>query len=257
MNKEKFLDKLSWIEIIGVLIISVWIASINHYKVHYEKAEPLSYEEASDRDLEGLAAGYPSGEDIPIAKSIEEIKENEFCTIEVSREDITSTRYFKIKSVSEAGDSYSKVGRNHFGRHVDESYGLDFSFGGDIFYYTRQFGWNLDETSYGEWCSVKLESGESVYAFVDLKLLDIPTDEKIKLPIGVLEKRGQKQALVDQCDKYGVLEENAYWYLDMVGKWEDTEVGDINPIGRAIAFFVIASIACCCLEFYIRKHRKE
>lgn len=250
MDKEKFLDKLALIEVIVILIVVIWIASINHYKSYYEEEDPLGYEEACDVYT---AAGYPPGEDIPVAKSVEDIIENKYCTIEVSEKDIMPTRYFEIKDASEAGDSYSKVGRNHFGRHVDESYGLDFSFGGDIFYYTRQFGWNLDETSYGEWCSVKLESGESVYVFVDLKLLDIPTDEKIKLPIGVLEKRGQKQALVDQCDKYGVLEGNAYWYLDMVGDWEDTEVGDLNPVMRAIVFFGIASVLACCLELVIKK----
>lgn len=252
MDKEKFLDKLALIEVIVILIVAIWIASINHYKSYYEEEEPLGYEEACDVYT---AAGYPPGEDIPVAKSVEDIIENKYCTIEVSEKDIMPTRYFEIKDASEAGDSYSKVGRNHFGRHVDESYGLDFSFGGDIFYYTRQFGWNLDETSYGEWCSVKLESGESVYVFVDLKLLDIPTDEKIKLPIGVLEKRGQKQAMVDQCDKYGVLEGNAYWYLDMVGKWEYTEVGDLNPVMRAIVFFGIASVLACCLELLIKKSR--
>lgn len=250
MDKEKFLDKLALIEVIVILIVVIWIASINHYKSYYKEEDPLGYEEACDVYT---AAGYPPGEDIPVAKSVEDIIENKYCTIEVSEKDIMPTRYFEIKDASEAGDSYSKVGRNHFGRHVDESYGLDFSFGGDIFYYTRQFGWNLDETSYGEWCSVKLESGESVYVFVDLKLLDIPTDEKIKLPIGVLEKRGQKQALVDQCDKYGVLEGNAYWYLDMVGDWEDTEVGDLNPVMRAIVFFGIASVLACCLELVIKK----
>lgn len=251
MDQEKFLKILAKIEIFLVLIISIWIASINHYKVHYEKAEPLSYEEACEEYSYGQAAGYPPGEDIPVAKSVADIKENEYCTIEVSKEDITSIRLFRIKDAGEAGDSYSKVGRNHVGRHVDDVYGTDFSLGGNIFYSIRQFAWNIWETSYGEWCAVKLESGESIYIFVDLKLLDIPSNEKIKLPIGILTKRGQKQILYDQCEEYGVLEENAYWYVDMVGDWEDTEVGDLNPIWRAIGFFVIASVAACCLELCI------
>lgn len=256
MNKEKITNILAWIDIIIILFISLWIASSNHYKVHYEKAESLSYEEACEEYPSGQAAGYPPGEDIPLAKSVEDIKKNEYCTIEVSKEDITSIRLFRIKDASEAGDSYTHVGRNHIGRQVDDVYGTNFSLGGDIFYSIRQFVWNIWETSYGEWCAVELESGESVYVFVDLKLLNIPTDEKIKLPIGVLEKRGQKQALVDQCDKYGVLEGNAYWYLDMVGDWEDTEVGDLNPVMRAIAFFGIASVLACCLELVIKKSVK-
>ena len=254
MDKEKFLDIFAWVGVIGTLIIAIWIASINHYKVHYEMAEPLSYEEACEDYLVGEATGYPPGEDIPVAKSVEDIKENEYCTIEVSKEDITSIRYFRIKEGSEAGHFYSKVGRKHIGRDVDAEYGLPFNLAGDIFYYSRQFDWNLAEASYGEWCAVKLESGESVYIFVDLKLLDIPSNEKIKLPIGTLTKSGQLQMLVDQCDEYGVSKENAYWYVDMVGDWEDTEVGDLDPVMRAIGFFAVAFVAVAGLELYIRKH---
>lgn len=45
MDKEKFFDIFSSVGVIGILVIAIWIASINHYKVHYEKTEPLSYEE--------------------------------------------------------------------------------------------------------------------------------------------------------------------------------------------------------------------
>ena len=62
---------------------------------------------------------------------------------------------------------------------------------------------------------------------------------------------------IGQSEALGVQKEKQGWYLDMVGNWEDTEVGDLNPIWRAVGFFAIAFIACCCLEFYIRKHRKE
>ena len=248
------MDIFSSVGVIGILVIAIWIASINHYKVHYEKTEPISYEEACEEHPYGEAAGYPPGKDIPVAKSIEDIMEYEYCTIEVSKEDITSTRFFRIKDVSEAGDSYSKVGSKHIGRHVKELYGMSFNWLGDIAYKVRQARWNLSETSYGEWCSVKLENGEQIYIFVDLKLLDISSDGEIKLPIGTLKKRDQLQILVDQCEQFGVLEENAYWYVDMVGDWEDTEVGDFDPAMRAIAFLGIAAVAVAGLEIYIRKH---
>ncbi len=107
MDKEKFLDKLALIEVIVILIVAIWIASINHYKLHYE--------EADYKYIKGQVAGYPPGEDIPVAKSVEDIKEYDYCTIEVTKEDIIPTRAFLIKDFSESGDSYSHVGRKHIG----------------------------------------------------------------------------------------------------------------------------------------------
>ena len=115
MDKEKFLDKLALIEVIVILIVAIWIASINHYKLHYKEAAPLSYEEACEEYPSGQAAGYPPGEDIPVAKSVEDIKEYDYCTIEVTKEDIIPTRAFLIKDFSESGDSYSHVGRKYIG----------------------------------------------------------------------------------------------------------------------------------------------
>lgn len=259
-KKDKLLDIVAWVEVVVTIIVAVWIGSINHYKVHYEKAEPLSYQEA--RDLTGTAAGYPPGEDIPVAKSVEDIMENAYCTIEVSKENISSTRTFLIKDFSEAGDSYSKAGRKHMGSHVDERYGLGFDFLGDILYYTRQFGWNLNSTSYGEWCVVTLDSGEKIYVLVDLMLLDISSDNKIKLPIGEF-KGGQfmrdnelRIEAPGQSDSFGILEENRGWYVDMVGDWEDTEVGYLSPLKRSVAFFFIAMAVCVCLELFVKRHRK-
>lgn len=93
-------------------------------------------------------------------------------------------------------------------------------------------------------------------------LLDIPSEEKIKLPIGVYRNH---KSLAEECERIeyegqsealGVQRENMSWYLDMVGDWEDTEIGDLNPIWRAIGFFVIALIICVCLEIYMERRWK-
>lgn len=133
MDKNKRTTIIAWVEVIGIIIISIWIASINHYRAHYEKAEPLSYEEACE-DYE-LAAGYPPGKDIPVAKSVADIMEYEYCTIEVSKEDIVATRTFLIKEFVEAGDFYTKAGRNHVGKHVDARYGLGQDWLSNILHY--------------------------------------------------------------------------------------------------------------------------
>lgn len=188
MKNEKIWDIIAWVQVAILICIVGWVASINHYKIHYQNAEPPSYQQACDLMRNG--AGYPPGEDIPVAKSVEDIMKYEFFTIEVSKENIVSTRTFLIKDFSEAGDSYSHVGRKHIGSHVDARYGLGSDFLSDILYQTRQFGWNQNATSYGEWCVVTLDSGEKIYVLVDLMLLDITSDAKIKLPIGQV-KGGQ------------------------------------------------------------------
>ncbi len=255
MKNEKFKDMMDWIVVIVMIGLAVWIGSINHYKVHYQKAEPLSYQEACD--LLGTAAGYPPGEDIPVAKSVEDIMENKYCTIEVSKENIASTRTFLIKDAGEAGDSYSHVGRKHVGSHVDERYRLSFNFLGDILYYIRQFGWNLNAASYGEWCVVTLDSGEKIYVLVDLMLLDIPSDNKIKLPIGQVEKNGKRIETEGQSEAFGVVKENKGWYVDMTGDWEDTEVGDLKPSMRAVAFFFFEIVVYIGLNLFVKQNKKK
>lgn len=255
VNRDKYADIIAWIIAIIMIGLAVFVGSINHYKVYYKNEKPLSYQEACDKA--GTAAGYPPGADIPVAKSIEDIMENEYCTIEVSKENISSTRTFLIKDASEAGDFYSHVGRKHVGRHVDESYGMRFNFLSDILYYTRQSGWNLDETSYGEWCVVTLDSGEKVYVLVDLMLLDIPSEKNIKLPIGQITRNGSRVEADGQSASFGVLEENRGWYVDMVGNWEDTEVGDIDPIMRGVAFFALEIVICIGLSLIVKLKRKK
>ncbi len=111
------------------------------------------------------------------------------------------------------------------------------------------------------WEENTLESGEKIYVLVDLMLLDIPSDSKVKLPIGVymshqsLREESLRIETAGQSEALGVQKENQGWYLDMVGNWEDTEVGDLNPVMRAIVFFGIASVLACCLELVIKKSR--
>ncbi|MBR4083876.1 MAG: hypothetical protein IKK33_06285 [Lachnospiraceae bacterium] len=263
MNKEKSLNILTNVEIILVLTITLGIASINHYKPYYEKQKALSYQDVFDKYKKGMAVGYPPGDDVPVVKAIEDIMANEYFTIEVSKEDIVPTRTFLIKDFSESGDFHSKVAHKHVGSQVKERYGLGDGLLGDILYYTRQVIWNLSGISYGEWYAVTLDSGEKIYVLVDMNLLDIPAGKKIKLPIGVyrthqsLQEEKVRIEFPGQSEMLGIQPENMVWYVDMVGKWEDIEVGDISPLKRAVLFFVVASVICCGLELYIKSKRKE
>ncbi len=229
------------IMVVALIIAGVLTLVKNPYKSHYKREEPVSYEEAMD-DFDYMA-GYPAGEDIPIARSIEDIMNNECCTIEVSKENLESIRFFLIKDGTEAGNHSQKVGRRYSFSYVAECYALRFDFGGDFNYAIRQILWNLEDTSYGEWCIATLESGERILVLVDLKLLDIPKKEKIKLPIGRVIDNYYIEDVTDNNTAYNLTEENATWYLDMVGNWEEDEVGDIDVTGRfCFTFLVIIAV---------------
>jgi len=208
-----------------LLVVGSVILVRNPYKSYYKKATPVTNKEA----VEALVnmAGYPAGEGIIVAKSIEDIMSNEYCTIEVSKENIESTRTYLIKDKSESGNFNSKVGRKYYFSQVHESYCENFDLWGDFLYLTRQIYWNLKDTSYGEWCVVELESGESVYVLVDLALLDIKDNKKIKLPIGKVVENYNMGRPSKEYEQFDVDQSNSNWYIDMVGYWEEDEVGDI------------------------------
>lgn len=79
-----------------VIYIGIVIVTTNHYKAIYQKEEPVSYQEA--KDCYETMAGYPAGDDIPVAKTIEDINCEAYCTIEVSRENLEPLHYFYIKN---------------------------------------------------------------------------------------------------------------------------------------------------------------
>ena len=228
---------------------------MNQYKSHYQKEEPVGYEEA--RSSYPDKVGYPASDDIPVAKSIEDIMSNEYCTIEVSKDDIESTRVFLIKDRSEAGKKSGKMGRRYTLHYVDESYFIAFEGLGDFSYMTRQIDWNMMNTSYGEWCVVRLENGDKIYVLVDLKLLNLSSNKKIKLPIGEIVKKYNLGKLSKEYENFGVLEENSDWYVDMVGDWEDREVGDINVVLRLAIVLVIVFITLVFILELYDKRKKE
>lgn len=248
MKKEKVILIL----FVLLLVVGSVILVRNPYKSYYKKETPVTNKEA----VESLVnmAGYPAGEGIIVAKSIEDIMSNEYCTIEVSKENIESTRYFLIKDKSESGSKNSKVGRRYYFNKVYEAYSTKFDLLGNMKYLSRQIGWNLDNTSYGEWHVVTLESGERILALFDTKLLDIPKEKSIKLPIGKVVSNFSMTGLQEKCDTYGVEEENCTWYINMIGNWEEREIGDIYvTMWLVIIFLVEFPLAIYLAYKYIEK----
>lgn len=232
----KFGSGMYSVMILALIIAGVLTLVSNPYKASYKKEQPVSYQEAKN----SFKTGYPAGEDIPVAKCIEDIRSNQYCTIEVSKENIESLRFFLIKDISESGNKSSKEGRTYTFSYIPKCYKMKFDLIGDMKYATRQISWNFDNTSYGEWCAVTLESGERILVLVDLQLLDIPQNQKIKLPIGEVIDDRMIEGLTDEYAAYNLEKENASWYVDMVGNWEEEEVGDINVTGRFFIVFLIA-----------------
>lgn len=220
-----------------LLVVGSVVLIRNPYKSYYKKETPVTNKEA----VEALVnmTGYPAGEGIIVAKSIEDIMSNEYCTIEVSKENIESTRTYLIKDKSESGNFNSKVGRKYYFSQVHESYCGNFDLWGDFLYLTRQIYWNLKDTSYGEWCVVELDSGERVYVLVDLALLDIRENKKIKLPIGKVVENYNMGRPSNEYEQFDVDQSNSNWYIDMVGYWEEDEVGDISVTTWLLLFFLL------------------
>lgn len=128
-------------------------------------------------------AGYPAGDDIPVARSISDIMECPCFTIEVSAGKLLPVREFRIKNFSEAGIRESTK-RGVQDREIKWHYSLGEDSLGDIAYVLRQINWNLDGVSYGEYCAITLESGERILALIDIRLLELPDEGTIKFPIG-------------------------------------------------------------------------
>lgn len=228
---------------IVVLVVLAGIMSYtrNYYKPVYERTKAISYAEV-DSDV----VGYPAGEDIPIAKSVEDIKKYEYFTIEISEENIMSTRCFKIKEESKAG---IKTNRTTSGRHrssstikILQAFSYKQDLKGDIRYKLRQLRFNMEQVGYGEYFIVTLESGEKVKVWMDPLLLDIKKKEYIKLPVctysmgnyyGTLDKLGEQQ---------GVSEENKSLYIDAIGRWEQQETETVDPFEQLMITFIIIAV---------------
>lgn len=213
---------------LAYVLVGLSLCSINPYKYFYQKEEKVMNREATTVDV-----GYPAGDDIPVYHSIAEIKENPYepFTIEVSKEDVVPTRYFYIKDLSESKDSSSKVGRHYTYQYVPKIIVMGQGVIGDVRYATRRFWWNLDNTSYGEYCVITLESGEKILAWLDISLLDFPKEGTIRLPIAEYDRNDSFfpiKGMDEDGAIFGLEDENTDWCIDMVGDWEEREVGDIK-----------------------------
>ena len=242
------------------ILLAIFFISRNYYKGAYEREKPVSLREATANYIYSKE-GYPADMDIPIAKSVEDIREYPYFTIEVSAEDIISTRRFMIKDITESGKHESKTRYGTTTRTIPSTYSMPKGEAGDSAYALRQVSWNMDGVSYGECCVITLESGERIFAYIDLTLLDLQEGKKIKLPIGSVKKVKSTLWKYLEYEAYQVEEENGDWYVDMVGNWEDKEVGDRSVIGGYVVCFIAAlvstSVACIHFEEERKKRHKK
>ncbi len=209
-----------YIIMVLVLLIGIFRIFSNPHRLAYMLEKPVSQKEI-DEDPR-FSNGYPAGDGIPVAKSVADIKNNLYFTLEVSAENVERTRHFFIKDITDARDGSSKVGRRTVYSYIPSRYYHSFHLGGDLCYLLRRARWNFDDTSYGEFCVVTLESGEKVMVLWDLTMLDIPEGQKIRLPIG---KQGnyRMEHLNTKRYAYDFSDVDVSWYVDMVGDWEKEE----------------------------------
>lgn len=238
------------------LLLGCFLVSRNYFKRAYQKQEPVSLEEAKkDHSVDGKV-GYPAGNDIPAAKSIDDITHNPYCTIEVSGEDIVPTHSFRIKDITKSSWRYS-TSRKRKRTKIRPAYALYDNFMGNLLYSLRQVGWNKDSVSYGEYCVVTLESGERIFALIDLQLLDLPAKEKIRLPIGKVYRADVYASGYLKYDKYQVDKENSSWYLNMVGSWEKKEGGKSPSLIIYLVCFFAAVISFAVAHVHVKEKFSE
>lgn len=252
---HKLSSGIQFIIIVLVVIFGAMSFTKNYYKPIYEKTSPVTYEEVNTNSV-----GYPAGDDIPIAKSVEDIKKYKYFTIEISKENIVSTRYFVLKDGYKAG---TKTSRTTSGRHRSSStitiyeafyYGQDLR--GDIGYKIRQIDFNMKQVSYGEYFIVTLESGEKVKVWMDPLLLDIKKKEYTKLPICTYSEGMSREKLDELGEQQGVTEENKSLYIDSVGRWEQQETKTVDPFERFMITFIVGGVilaAVICVSIKLRK----
>lgn len=252
---SKLSSGIQLIIIVVVLIVSVMCFTRNYYKPIYEKTDAVTYEEANTN-----LVGYPAGDDIPAARSVEDIKKYKYFTIEISQENIVSTRFFVIKEENKAG---IKTSRTTSGRHRSSStitiyeafcYGQDLR--GDISYKMRQLDFNMKEVSYGEYFIVTLESGEKVKVWMDPLLLDIKKKEYTRLPVCTYFEGMSSDVLDEFGEQQGVTEENKSLYVDAIGKWEQRETETVDPFEYFMLTLIVGAVVLAVVIFVSSKVKK-
>lgn len=216
-----------YIIMVLVLLIGIFRMFSNPHRLAYMFEKPVSQKEVDEQP--GFWNGYPAGDGVPVAKSVADIRENLYFTLEVSGENVERTRHFAIKDITEARNGSSKAGRNTVYSYIPSQYYHSFHLGSDLCYWLRQARWNFDDTSYGEFCVVTLESGEKVMVLLDLTMFDIPKGKKVRLPIG---RRGnyRMEHLQTKPYAYDFNDVDVSWYVDMVGDWEKEETLEVVPL---------------------------
>lgn len=246
-----------FVPLVLCIIVSIFLVSRNYYKGAYQRQEAVSLEEALADSYQYYKAGYPAGKNIPVARSVADIMEYPCFTIEVSVENLIPIREFRIKNFSEAGIRGSTK-RGARDVEIEWYYWLSKDSFGDILYALRQVDWNMDEVSYGEYCVITLESGERILALIDLQLLELPNEGTIMLPIGKMrDADSDPKAYLGKYSTYQVDTEEGYWYVDMVGEWEEKEVGNRPTLLIYIVCFIATIINISMLVVQLQERSKS
>jgi hypothetical protein len=135
--------------------------------------------------------GYQAGEGIVSVKSVEEINNNRYFTIEVAKKDIVETGYY-VEDIN-SGDFYQI---------------------GQIKKYFNKVIRSVENDNLAQFCVVTLQSGEKCIVLIDTDLINVNTSKTIKLPIGEKDDRVYPSMFSKIASSEGVSNEECEYFMD-------------------------------------------
>ena len=190
--------------LIGIVLAIVVSMIPNYQKWIYRRVQPLTENEVKTRTVQ-KSIGYLPADDIPDAKSVEDIQKSSYCTFTVKGSELHATGYYRILDESKAG---VKKGT---GRKAPDQKHAKFSQKCASVTVMNNMG-----PQYGQFYVAELESGEQVIVLLDKTVLSLNQSRSIRLPIGRVARTYPVEYFEEIASKYD-LKENGNWYIDMAG----------------------------------------
>lgn len=169
------------------IVVYLLVYIPNYGKFTYYNMEVVTSEMLVDG---GDYTGYPAGDGIVSVNSVEEMNNNDYFTIEVSKEDIVETEYY-VKDID--GIEYYRIGpiRKYAGKIIK----------------------NMENQKFAQFCIITLPSGEKCIALIDTDVINVNASKTIKLPIG--EKNQKAYRVFGELPSIeGVSSEGCNYFID-------------------------------------------
>lgn len=167
------------------MVVIIYIPSYG--KLVYNNMKVITSEILEEDDY----TGYQAGDGIVNVRSLEEIDNNKYFTIEVTKKDIVETGYY-VENIN-SGNFYQ--------------------IGGIKKYFNKIFR-SVENKHIAQFCVVTLQSGEKCIVLIDADLINVNTSKTIKLPIGQKDDRVYPTVFSKIASSEGVSNEEYEYFIN-------------------------------------------